>query len=666
MADLVRLMPNRYQDRRGIVPISELVLDREVLIQGVVQDIREGRFKKTFRPYFEIRLEDDTGWIAILWFSLPPHLRKTIKPGQEMRLFGRVESHRKRLQMVHPEMKLLSGKETFTPEVRPIYPEMEGIKPGRLRRVMAEVVNQMQGIPAIFPLSWLKAKALTDPMQALITLHQPPSDRPGPLPKPEESRAWRSLAFFELLLLQLSLARSKARLANENGWAFPERPALAREFLTGLPFQLTPAQTRVLSEIGRDMARDRPMNRLLQGEVGSGKTVVALAAAFGAVEGGRQAAVMAPTEILARQHFAFLEPHARGLGVPIALLVGGSPEKEKQEIRAQIASGAVRIIVGTHALIANGVTFESLGLAVIDEQHRFGVAQRLALRTKAENPDILVMTATPIPRSLAMTLYGDLDLSTIDDLPPGRRPVTTHVFGREDREEAYRMLARDVDEGGQAYVVAPRIDIQEETDGPDNGSVEELYDFLRKKVLPGIPVGLVHGRMKSKDQQDVMADFVSGRLRVLTATSVIEVGLDVPQASTILIEGAERFGLAQLHQLRGRIGRGDRPSQCLLVADRSDRARVEILAGTSDGFALAEEDLKLRGPGDPLGLKQSGLPKLSWARLPRDLSLLLQARDLAEEIIGNDPDLAEPNFKLVRDVIDQLDERIRADLADVG
>ncbi|MBU2548100.1 MAG: DNA helicase RecG, partial [Proteobacteria bacterium] len=374
-------------------------------------------------------------------------------------------------------------------------------------------------------------------------------------------------------------------------------------------------------------------------------------------------------EILARQHYQTLAPHAERLGIEVALLVGGLPEAEKEAQRRDLASGRVRVVLGTHALISGAVRFESLGLAVIDEQHRFGVAQRLALRDKADHPDILIMTATPIPRSLAMTVYGDLDLSTIEGLPPGRQPVDTLLFGPEEREGAYGRLAEIIRNGGQAYVVAPRIEASDEEDGEDLAAAETLREYLSREVLPGTPVGLVHGRMKAEEQERVLGDFREGRLRVLTATTVIEVGLDVPAADMILIEGAERFGLAQLHQLRGRVGRGGRPAWCLLVAGgekASASARLRLMARTGDGFLLAEEDLKLRGPGDATGVKQTGLPPLTWARLPRDLPLLTRARDLAREILEPDPELSDPKFKLVRETMDLLDRRIRTGLADVG
>ena len=386
------------------------------------------------------------------------------------------------------------------------------------------------------------------------------------------------------------------------------------------------------------------------------------------LDSGRQAALMVPTEILARQHFETLYPQARELGLEIDLLVGGLPEAEKRVRREKLALGQTSLVVGTQAIISPGVEFRDLGLAIVDEQHRFGVAQRLALRAKARQPDLLVMTATPIPRSLALTVYGDLDLSTIRGLPPGRKNVETRVLPLEERDEAYRILAGEAAAGGQAYIVAPRIDASEtEIEAEDLAAAESLYEFVCQEVLSDYKVGLVHGRMKPEEQARVMEDFRRGRTQALVATTVIEVGLDVGGATLILIEGAERFGLAQLHQLRGRVGRLDRRGICLLVAHAPEAVgRLEILARTQDGFVLAEEDLKRRGPGDPVGFRQSGLPPLNFARLPRDLTLMAEARKLARQMVDQDPELSDPAFKLMKEALDVLENGIKADLADAG
>ena len=668
LEDLAFLTPVRYQDRRKFVPLNELSPGLEAMAAGRIERVDEGRFSSTGRRYFQLTIEDETGRINALWFSFPVHLRRTLKKGRRVGLFGLVQEYKNTLQMVHPEITVLDGKIKPAPEVRPVYPEFDDLKAGALRKVVNEAMDRFSGAPLIFPEGWLKRRGLTDPTTALRIIHQPPADRPGPLPRPDESNAWKSLALAELLFLQLSLARSRARQAGARGWSCPDKSELVESFFSALPFHLTKAQQKAFEEIRSDMASPKPMNRLLQGDVGSGKTVAAMAAAFLTVDGGRQAAVMAPTEILARQHYLVFKEYGEKLNVKVELLIGSMTESEKSRVRAATADGGVDILIGTQSLISSAIEYKSLGLGVIDEQHRFGVAQRLALREKAGRPDLLVMTATPIPRSLAMTLYGDLDVSTIDEFPPGRTPAVTEVFTGAEREKAYLKLVEEVNNGAQAFIVAPRIDSRDEN-GDDLASTEDLYRYISDELLADVPVGLVHGRMRPDEQSEVMESFRSGRLRVLTATTVIEVGVDVPQASVILIEGAERFGLAQLHQLRGRIGRGSgRQSYCLLVAGESngDPARLRLMEKSNDGFYLAEEDLKLRGPGDSVGLKQSGMPKLTFAALPRDLSLLIKARDLAAKMVAKDPELSDPGFKLVREAVNILEDRIRVELADVG
>ena len=666
IGDLLFLMPNKYQDRRWVVSVSSLLEGQEAMVMGTIKASSHGHFPNHGRRYYLIEIEDATDIIRGLWFAMPAHMRHTLRNGVQVLLFGRVQEYKGVKQMVHPE--IIVTDEAPPGEIRPVYPEIEDVKPGVLRRIMSRARAELEGMPAIFPLSWLDDKGLSDPIFALKTIHGPVTDKPGPLPEPEQTKAWRTLAFHEMLFLQICLIRSRVGTMHKDSYNFPKGTIPEQAFLNGLPFELTQSQRQVLEEITIDMASDRPMNRLLQGEVGSGKTVVALAAAFTAVAGGRQAAIMAPTEVLARQHYRTLLPHARRLGVPAGLLVGSMAEADKQAVRADLQSGALRLIVGTHALVSSGVEFQALGLAVIDEQHRFGVAQRLALRAKAEHPDILVMTATPIPRSLAMTLYGDLDLSTINEVPPGRHPVITQVLAAGDKDEAYRALVDTVHSGGQAYLVVPRIAADDQSEDPENGiaAAESLFTFVRDEILPGQSIGLVHGRMKADDQQKVMAGFVSGEVKAIVATTVIEVGLDVANASLMIVENAERFGLAQLHQLRGRVGRGGRPATCYLITGQTEIPRLDIMTRSSDGFAIAEEDLKLRGPGDHTGLRQSGLPPFSWARLPQDLPLLIKAKELAEDMIRNDPDLSEPHFKLVREAADKLAATFQTQLAETG
>ncbi|MBW2624137.1 MAG: ATP-dependent DNA helicase RecG [Deltaproteobacteria bacterium] len=671
VGDLVSLMPVRYQDRRDLNPLDQLVPGGEVLAGGLIEETKSRRSFRTGRRVFEITVSDESGKFRAYWFRAPDYLKQSLKKGAKVILFGRISEYQGGLYILHPEITPWPDESPPVGEIRPVYPELAEIKPGVLRRIMAQVGSALSGLPIIFPKAWLEEQGLPDPTECLKTLHQPPSDKPGPVPIPEDSRAWRALARFELLFLQLSLARTRTRLDQEPGISFPLKSGLAREFLVNLPFQLTGSQKKVLREIQQAMAAPHPMRRLLQGDVGSGKTVLAAAAALSAIDAGYQAAFMAPTEILARQHFQTLLAHTKPGGIEPVLLTGGLPEAEKNMVREKLASGQARLVVGTHALFSTSVKFKSLGFAVIDEQHRFGVAQRLALQSKAERPDMLVMTATPIPRSLAMTLYGDLDLSIIEGLPPGRSPVKTRIFSPKERDHAYKMLAHEVSAGGQAFVVAPRIEPKEgeQENGEDLSAVEDLFQFVAGKILPREKIGLIHGRMSPQDQEEALESFRQGRTRVLVATTIIEVGLDVPQATVILVESADRFGLAQLHQLRGRVGRGEKNAQCLLVSGQANNLsgqRLEIMANTNDGFILAEEDMKLRGPGDAAGMKQSGIPRLTWASLPRHLTLLIQARDLARDMIAADPELGFPEFRLVREVVDQVDEMIQGELIEVG
>jgi len=672
VSDLLALMPVRYQDRRGLTSMDRLEAEKEVLCGGRVLSCQEKYLKGPRRKLYEVEVSDGRGQLTATWFRLPAHLRRTLKKGDTLLLYGRVKDFRGRFHLLHPEILPWNDDLSPEPEIRPIYPEIAQIKPGVLRRVMDRASLELSYVPAAFPLSWLKEHDLSDPIDSLVTLHRPPGGGTGPVPVPEESRAWTNLALFELLFIQINLARFRIRLKQEPGLAFPLQSRLTDKYLDALPFRLTATQTKALREIKQDMSRPEPMNRLLQGDVGSGKTVIAMAAALTCADGGFQTAFMAPTEIVARQHFQALLPYARELGVETEVLVGELPESEKQVRRDRLASGETRIVFGTHALISSQVEFKALGLVVIDEQHRFGVGQRLALKSKAARPDMLIMTATPIPRSLALTLYGDLDLSSITELPPGRRPITTRLFGRENRESAYGELAREVlDRGGQAFVIAPRIEAGGGGDesGEDLTAAENLFRHITAKVTPNMPVALLHGRLPSDEQRAVLEAFHRGEIKVLVSTTIVEVGLDVENASLILIEGADRFGLAQLHQLRGRVGRGPKPAACLLVSEHTEGPageRLKALLKTNDGFELAEEDLRIRGPGDATGLKQSGLPPLSFARLPRDLALLKKARDLAREIVDQDPELNDPKFRLVREIIDQMDERIKVEVGEVG
>jgi len=470
------------------------------------------------------------------------------------------------------------------------------------------------------------------------------------------TRARYRLAFDELFLIQVGMLRQRRQWQSEPGQAVAVEEDKLQQFILGLPFELTGAQQRALDEIVQDLRRDRPMNRLLQGDVGSGKTAVAAAAMSLAVAAGAQAAMMAPTEILAEQHYGTIcrllgaarcDEGEQTTGSPdVRLLTGSTPQAEKEKIYQGLADGKIDLIVGTHALIQEGVRFERLALAIVDEQHRFGVAQRAALRQKGYNPHLLVMTATPIPRSMALTLYGDLDLSVIDELPPGRQPVQTRLLLPTERERAYAFVHSQIELGRQAFIICPLVEESEKVEA--KAAVEE-HKRLQDQVFPDLRLGLLHGRMKGQEKEAVMGRFVRGELDILVSTSVVEVGIDVPNATVMLIEGANRFGLAQLHQFRGRVGRGEHTSYCLLIADSTtafSEERLRAIETTHDGFVLAEKDLELRGPGEFFGTRQSGLPDLRLANFT-DMRLLNLARREAQRLFEADPDLASPDLRLL-------------------
>jgi ATP-dependent DNA helicase RecG len=497
-------------------------------------------------------------------------------------------------------------------------------------------------IPESLPDHLIKKYSLMPAADALAEVHFPAQEKNIDVLNRGTSAAHRRLSFEELFVLELGLAlRKKGVTVEKKGIAFTSGGKLEAALRKSLPYTLTAAQERVINEIKKDMATESPMNRLVQGDVGCGKTVVALVASLLAVENGYQACIMAPTEILAEQHYRNITSLARPLGVSVRLLTGGrKKKKEKEMLLSEIASGAAQIVIGTHALIEGDVGFHRLGLAIIDEQHRFGVMQRSTLKSKGLEPDVLVMTATPIPRTLALTVYGDLDVSVIDEMPPGRAPVVTKLYFESRRREAYQFIENELAKGRQAYVVYPLV---EETEKSDLKAATEMAAHLQQDIFPRWKIGLLHGRMKGEEKEAVMSAFQSGSTNILVSTTVIEVGVDVPNATAMVIEHPERFGLAQLHQLRGRVGRGAHQSHCILMGPRmfveEARERLNAFARTNDGFRIAEEDLRLRGPGEFFGTRQSGLPDLRAANIIRDADLLEKARTEAFEMVKNDPEL---------------------------
>jgi ATP-dependent DNA helicase RecG len=651
--DLLYHIPRRYLDRSTILPMAKLRPGSAVTVIGRVEAFGRAR---TRRPQFQVILKDDTGFVRLVWFSKLNWVKNAFEENDLVVASGQVTFYRG-LQMAHPEFEIVSKKSEeeisddeliHTGRVIPLYPSTAELKKIWLdsrgfRRVLKPLLD---GVPSLVKeclpenvKADLKLPALS---QAIKEIHFPDD-----LDSAERARA--RLAFDELFYLELMLAFRKRKIRREEGIVFGKPAHLVKALLNELPFELTGAQKRVLREISADMMSEESMHRLLQGDVGSGKTIVALVAMLMAVESGYQSALMAPTEILAEQHFINIHQMLESLGVNIVLLTSSVTKAEREDIIKKIKSGEAGVVIGTHALIGETVEFSKLGLAVIDEQHRFGVMQRAQLKKKGLSPDVLVMTATPIPRSLAMTAYGDLDVSVIDALPPGRKTIKTSVFTESSKQKMYESLEAELNKGHQAYVVYPLV---EESEKADLKAATESYEFLKEQVFSHRRLALLHGRIKSKKREAIMQAFRSGDYDILVATTVIEVGVDVPNATVMVIEHAERFGLSQLHQLRGRIGRGADESFCLLVAhpplSQEAEKRLKAMAATNDGFKISEMDLKLRGPGEFFGTRQHGLPELRIADIVTDARLLYQARDWAFRIVGEDPKLAKDENQCIR------------------
>jgi ATP-dependent DNA helicase RecG len=609
-----------------------------------------------------VMIRDVSGFLSCAWFN-QPYLARVFERGQRLIVHGRVQSYgRGPLQMLVKDYEVVDDgpdEMLHTGRLVPVYPLTEGLTQRPLRRLMKRLVD-----------GW--ANQLDDPLpervragRDLLSLPQAIRGAHFPETQEEQAAARRRLIFDDFFLLEVGLAIRRHREGRRRGVAMNPPGALARRLRASLPYTLTAAQERVWGEIRTDMAEPYPMSRLLQGDVGSGKTVVAALAILTAIEAGYQAALMAPTEILAEQHMITLSQLIGPLGVGVVLLTGAVKGKARQEAAAAAGSGEAGCAIGTHALVQGGVGFKRLGLAVIDEQHRFGVAHRAALRGKGESPDVLVMTATPIPRTLALTLYGDLDISVLDELPPGRRPVVTVARGESKRREIYDFLREQIGEGRQVYVVCPLV---EESEVSDLRAATEMAERLQREVFPDRRVGLIHGRLGFHDKERVMREFKDGEVHVLVSTTVIEVGIDVPNASVMLVEHAERFGLSQLHQLRGRVGRGAWKSYCILLAGSSSedaRRRIAAMTGTGDGFRIAEVDLELRGPGEFFGTRQSGLPEFRVADLLRDGAMLEEARREAFAIVHADPQLSAPEHRGLRGAL-LARWRGKLDLAGIG
>ncbi|MGE5488108.1 MAG: ATP-dependent DNA helicase RecG [bacterium] len=645
--DLLAYAPFRYEDRRNVKSIEDLAPGEMATVIAEVHSTRLAGFRRRDLGLFEAVFTDASrSLLAGKWFH-GEYLNKVIVPGQRIALYGKAEfdSYSREIVMMHPEFEILSDDGEgdaglHVGRIVPIYEAAGKITTRVFRRLVAQALERLPRMEDPLPASVRERLGLPPLAEAIRGLHFPENEDLRVL-NAFRSPAQSRLIFEEFFWLQCGLALKRRTARTLPGIAFDLNDRVRASIRRMLPFKPTAAQKRVLGEIARDMAAPAPMNRLLQGDVGSGKTLVAAEAAVIAVENGCQVAMLAPTEILATQHYFSLKKLFAPLNYTVGLLTGSMSKKEKESFKRALAAGIVNIAAGTHALIEEDVEFKRLGLAIVDEQHRFGVLQRLRFMRKGTHPDVLVMTATPIPRTLALTLYGDLDVSTIDELPPGRRPIVTRHVTEDRIEQVWSFVQQQVERGRQAYVVYPVI---EESETKAMKAAEKMYEHLSKTVFPQFRIGLLHGRLPAAEKEEIMQRFAGGELQVLVSTTVIEVGIDVPNATVMVIEQAERFGLSQLHQLRGRVGRGAEQSYCVLVTGRmSDvaRARVQTMVQSSDGFHIAEVDLKLRGPGEFFGTKQSGLPAFRVASIVRDQEILAAARQEALAFLERPHDDAE-------------------------
>lgn len=644
--DLLTHFPKSYEDQSSITPIGRLEAGARATVAGVITGLQERRASRRGMMILTATISDGTGFLQLTWFN-QKFLKQKLKTGRRVFASGRTayayggQGQLAMSQITSFEIVEDDGEDMKAKcGILPVYSAGENVRQSMLRGLTEQLLGLAAAgelaVPEVIPEAVRQQYGLLPRLQACMYIHYPEN-------RQQMEKARYRLAFEELYLIQYGLLLlKKRRQERQQGIQFGGNGSLLGRVLSGLPFRLTCDQQRAWQDICKDMERQVPMRRLVQGDVGSGKTVIAMLALVKAVENGFQGAMMAPTEILARQHFESFSGSLEQLGIRVALLSGRLTKKQKQEMYDRLAAHEIDIVIGTHALIQEAVSFASLGLVVTDEQHRFGINQRAVLEKKGRLvPDVLVMTATPIPRTLTLTVYGDLEVSLIRQLPPGRKPVRTFVRGRDRRELIYRFVLEEIGKGRQAYVVCPLIEMNEES---GLSSAQEVYEELTGGIFYGVKCGLVHGRLKQKDKEALMQEFYEGKIKLLVATTVIEVGVNVPNASIMVVENAQRFGLAQLHQLRGRIGRGEYASYCIFVAEErteAARQRMAIMESTTDGFLLAEEDLKLRGPGQFFGSMQHGLPDLKIADVGQDIDILLRARQAAMDTVKGGEGLPE-------------------------
>ena len=661
--DLLYFVPIRWLDRGTVRKIGELKPGEDACVMASVDSYRSMFFRHARKKGFEVIVADETGFLSLKWFQWSKgYLQKICRKGTMIFLSGKVGNFGGILQIVHPEVSVLGEDETPGTErkVLPLYSQVDGVKQGFIRNIMSEALDVLYSSPeGILPQDVEERFHLVPFADAVRCVHVADG---AEFREDKRDEAVKRLILEEYLHFQLTLVSRKKRVRKERGIAFRADGSLHRSFIQNLGFDLTAAQSRVMAEIVSDMGRDIPMNRLLQGDVGSGKTVCAVASACVAIDSGFQAAFMAPTEILAEQHYLNVHRWFAELGIPVTLLKGGMG-RERRDVLEAIRTGATPIVIGTHAMIQKDVDFHRLGLVIIDEQHRFGVEQRKRLKDKSRLPDVLSMTATPIPRTLSMVVYGDLDVSVIDMMPSGRQAVATKVLSEDDRGRAHAMMRQELAAGRGIFVVYSLV---EESENIPIRDAKSMAAELQHTVFPEYRVGLLHGKMSAKDKEDVMTRFREGKIDVLVCTTVIEVGIDVPRATMIVVENAERFGLSQLHQLRGRVGRGTQASRCLLLAStkRTHLAtkRLRIMEKTTDGFAIAEEDLRIRGVGDMLGTRQSGMPVFRIGDIIRDIDIMIAARRIAEDLMDG---ISDGEVKrLLQHIGDRFEDK--RDLSDIA